>query len=103
MTKQRLSFAPMRILRVLILLTCTSAFAAVDPTLFQDLHWRLLGPFRAGRVLAVTRVPGEAEHFYFGSVNGGAWETKDAGRTSLPIFDRQPVRSIGANAVAASD
>ena len=71
----------MRILRVLVLLTCTSAFAAVDPTLFQDLRWRLIGPFRGGRVLAVTGVPGEPEHFYFGSVNGGVWETKDAGRT----------------------
>jgi photosystem II stability/assembly factor-like uncharacterized protein len=93
----------MRILRVLVLLTCTSGFAAVDPTLFQDLHWRLLGPFRAGRVLAVTGVPGEAEHFYFGSVNGGVWETKDAGRTWMPIFDGQPVGSIGAIAVAPSN
>ena len=93
----------MRILRVLVLLTCTSAFAAVDPTLFQDLHWRLLGPFRAGRVLAVTGVPGEAEHFYFGSVNGGVWETKDAGRIWLLIFDDQPIGSIGAIAVAPSN
>src|SRR3954452_18653151 len=93
----------MRILRVLVLLTCTSGFDAVDPSLFQDLHWRLLGPFRAGRVLAVTGVPGEAEHFYFGSVNGGVWETKDAGRTWRPIFDGQPIGSIGAIAVAPSD
>ena len=90
-------------MRVLVLLTCTSAFAAVDPTLFNDLHWRLLGPFRAGRVLAVTGVPGEAEHFYFGSVNGGVWETKDAGRTWTPIFDDQPIGSIGAIAVAPSN
>src|SRR3954452_2140711 len=93
----------MRILRVLVLLTCTSALAAVDPTLFKDLHWRLLGPFRAGRVLAVTGVPGEGEHFYFGSVNGGVWETKDAGRTWTPIFDDQPIGSIGAIAVAPSN
>src|SRR3954452_19784455 len=93
----------MRILRVLVLLTCTSAFAAIDPTVANALHWRLLGPFRAGRVLAVTGVPGEAEHFYFGSVNGGVWETKDAGRTWLPIFDDQPIGSIGAIAVAPSN
>ena len=53
----------------------------VDPALFQDLRWRLIGPFRGGRVLAVAGVPGEREHFYFGSVNGGVWETTDAGRT----------------------
>ncbi|PYQ49862.1 MAG: hypothetical protein DMF59_12385 [Acidobacteria bacterium] len=77
--------------------------ATVDPTFFQDLHWRLIGPFRAGRVLAVSGVPGEPEHFYFGSVNGGVWETRDAGRTWQPIFDSQPIGSIGALAVASSN
>src|SRR5437773_5254953 len=75
----------------------------VDPALFQDLHWRLLGPFRGGRVLAVAGVPGEREHFYFGSVNGGVWETNDAGRTWAPIFDAQPIGSIGALALAPSN
>ncbi len=49
--------------------------AAVDPRLFQELQWRLIGPFRGGRVLAVAGVPGEPQHFYFGAVNGGVWET----------------------------
>src|SRR5436309_2907730 len=80
-----------------------SASAAVDPALFQDLSWRLIGPFRAGRVLAVSGVPGEPEHFYFGSVNGGVWETRDAGRTWQPIFDSQPIGSIGALAIAPSN
>ena len=86
-----------------LLLLATSATAAVDPTLFQDLHWRLIGPFRGGRVVAVTGIPGESEHFYFGSVNGGVWETRDAGRTWQPIFDSQPIGSIGAIAVAPSN
>ena len=85
------------------LLFCVNAFGAVDPTLFQELHWRLIGPFRAGRVLAVSGVPGEPEHFYFGSVNGGVWETDDAGRTWQPIFDSEPIGSIGAIAVAPSN
>jgi len=76
---------------------------AADPSHFSDLHWRLLGPFRGGRVLAVTGVPGQPEHFYFGSVNGGVWETNDAGRTWQPIFDAVPVGSIGAIAVAPSN
>ncbi len=87
----------------LLLLVATAATAQVDPAHFSDLHWRLVGPFRGGRVLAVTGVPDEPEHFYFGSVNGGVWETRDAGRTWNPIFDSQPAGSIGAIAVAPSD
>jgi len=86
----------------LLILASVEAHAAVDPTLFGDLHWRLLGPFRGGRVLAVSGVPKEPLHFYFGSVNGGVWETLDAGRTWQPIFDSQPIGSIGALAVAPS-
>ena len=78
-----------------------SAFAATSD--FGDLHWRLLGPFRGGRVLAVAGVVGQPQHFYFGAVNGGVWETLDAGRTWQPIFDDEPVGSIGAVAVAPSD
>src|SRR5215813_14047186 len=84
-----------------LLAACT--VQAADPALFQDLHWRLVGPFRGGRVLAVAGVPDEPQHFYFGSVNGGVWETLDAGRTWQPIFDGQPVGSIGAIALAPSD
>src|SRR5947208_3613225 len=86
-----------------ILFCASTVSAAVDPTLFQELHWRLIGPFRAGRVLAVSGVPGEPEHFYFGGVNGGVWETDDAGRTWQPIFDSEPIGSIGAIAVAPSN
>src|SRR5437870_7331167 len=81
----------------------TPAAPPMDPALFQDLRWRLIGPFRGGRVLAVAGVPGEREHFYFGSVNGGVWETTDAGRTWRPIFDGQPMGSIGALALAPSN
>ena len=79
----------------------TAALAATSE--FGDLHWRLIGPFRGGRVLAVAGVSGQPQHFYFGAVNGGVWETLDAGRTWQPIFDEQPVGSIGAIAVAPSD
>src|SRR5262245_65873841 len=97
-----------RLSAALLVLLGSAASAEVpatgfDPALFQDLRWRLIGPFRGGRVLAVSGVPGEPEHFYFGSVNGGVWETLDAGRTWQPIFDSQPIGSIGALAVAPLD
>src|SRR5437867_8924861 len=86
-----------------LLLATSPAKAQFSPELFQDLHWRLIGPFRGGRVLAVAGVPGEREHFYFGSVNGGVWETIDAGRTWNPIFDSQQIGAIGALALAPSN
>ncbi len=76
---------------------------AVDPSLYQGLQWRLIGPFRGGRVLAVTGIAGDSRHFYFGAVDGGVWATEDAGRTWRPIFDNEPAGSIGALAVAPSD
>ena len=74
-----------------------------DPSLFSGLRWRLVGPFRGGRALTATGVPGEPDRFYFGAVGGGVWRTDNAGRTWEPIFDSQPVASIGAIAVAPSD
>jgi photosystem II stability/assembly factor-like uncharacterized protein len=74
-----------------------------DPALpFTELRWRMLGPFRGGRTDAVTGVPGRPNEFYFGAVNGGVWKSVDAGRVWTPIFDEQPVASIGAIAVAPS-
>ena len=73
-----------------------------DPSLYAGLHWRSIGPFRGGRVDAVSGVPGRPNEFYFGSVNGGVWKTVDAGRMWMPVFDSQPVASIGALAVAPS-
>ncbi|MFZ0480620.1 MAG: hypothetical protein WAL71_15885 [Terriglobales bacterium] len=75
----------------------------VPAELVNGLKWRLIGPFRGGRAVAVAGVPGDSTTFYFGSVNGGIWKTTDAGVVWKPIFDGQPVASIGALAVAPSD
>ena len=78
--------------------------AAGDPgtTLRSVLHWRSIGPFRGGRTVAATGVPGRPHEFYIGAVNGGIFKSTDAGRTWAPVFDDQPTASIGAIAVAPS-
>jgi photosystem II stability/assembly factor-like uncharacterized protein len=88
---------------LLLLFAISMAAQAVPPELFNGLKWRLIGPFRGGRAVAVAGVPGDSTTFYFGAVDGGIWKTSDAGVVWNPIFDGQNVASIGAIAVAASD
>ncbi|HTQ85160.1 MAG TPA: hypothetical protein VMI93_03015 [Candidatus Solibacter sp.] len=75
----------------------------VDPALYKGMKWRNIGPFRGGRVLAVTGVAGDPETFYFGGTGSGVWKTTNGGADWTPLFDKQAVSAIGAIAVAPSD
>lgn len=77
--------------------------AAKSP--FEGMKYRLVGPFRGGRVLAVAGVPGEPDTYYFGAVAGGMWKTTDGGINWRPLWDKFPEASpsIGAIAIAPSD
>jgi photosystem II stability/assembly factor-like uncharacterized protein len=72
-------------------------------TMFQEMRWRNIGPFRAGRTRALAGVPSQPNVFYIGGVDSGVWKSDDYGETWNPIFDDQPTGSIGAIAVADSD
>ncbi|MBO0912538.1 MAG: hypothetical protein J2P13_12165, partial [Acidobacteria bacterium] len=86
-----------------LLAVSSVAGSAQSPQLFNGLTWRLIGPFRGGRVVAVAGVPGDTTTFYFGAVDGGIWKTTDAGAVWTPVFDGQHIASIGALAVAPSE
>jgi photosystem II stability/assembly factor-like uncharacterized protein len=67
------------------------------------MHWRSIGPPRAGRARALAGVPSQPNVFYIGFDNGGVWRSTDYGSTWVPLFDNQPTGSIGAIAVAPSN
>jgi photosystem II stability/assembly factor-like uncharacterized protein len=74
-----------------------------DSKLFAALHWRNVGPFRGGRVLAVTGIAGDPNTYYFGAVAGGVFKSTDGGATWKSLFDHESTSSIGAIAVSDSD
>ena len=88
---------------IFIFLSVAVVAQTIPVELYNGLRWRLIGPFRGGRTVAVAGFPGSGTTFYFGSVGGGLWQTSDAGVVWKPIFDGQPVASIGAVAVAPSN
>ena len=96
--------------RAIVLLLLAAASIGVPAraqTLGKDslagMKWRLLGPFRGGRVEAVAGVPGNSQVFYMGAVAGGVWKTTNAGDKWTPVSDKAHLENIGAIAVAPSD
>ncbi len=72
-------------------------------SMYQEMQWRMIGPFRGGRTRAVAGVPSQPNLFYIGAVNGGVWKSDDYGRTWTSIFDQESTQSVGAIAVFPSN
>src|SRR6478609_3445384 len=94
--------------RSFLLLLCSllalQSFAqSVEPSLYNSMKWRMIGPHRGGRTVGAVGVPQQPNVFYIGVNNGGVWKTTDYGRTWFPIFDDQSTGSIGDIAVAPSN
>src|SRR5215468_1052873 len=95
----------------LVTLTLTFTVAAssgtatpIKPELLSGLVWRNVGPFRAGRISAVSGVIGEPGTFYIGLPAGGVWKTTNAGATWWPIMDHvKDAEVVGALEVAPSN
>src|SRR2546421_7244290 len=97
--------APSRLVLCAVPLAATPLPAqSLDPHLLSALVWRNVGPFRGGRISAVSGAIGQPGVFYAGTPAGGVWKTTSAGETWFPVFDSiQAVSSIGAIEVAPSD
>lgn len=81
-----------------------AALAQVDPKGFDGLQWREIGPFRGGRSVAVSGVPGRPEEFYMGTTGGGLWKSANAGADWKCVSDGFfKTGSVGAIGVSASD
>ncbi len=95
-----------RSLGVAVLVVAFSSISlaqSVRPELYSGLKWRSVGPFRGGRVAAVSGAIGQSGTFYMGMPAGGVWKTTSAGTTWYPIFDdNKEVSSVGAIEVAPS-
>src|SRR5919202_4523987 len=86
------------------LLASASAFADVDPSLFNSLQWRNIGPNSGGRSLAVAGSVARPDEYYFGATGGGLWKTTDGGTTWAPVTDQQiSSSSVGAVAVCPAN
>src|SRR5918993_511940 len=75
-----------------------------DPSLYQDLKWRNVGPHRGGRVTAIAGVRQQPCTFYMGATGGGVWKTDNCGHVWTPISDGQiATGSIGSIEVSESN
>ena len=84
--------------------TNSTSKSTVSDSLFNGLKWRNIGPFRAGRSLAVSGHSDQPLTYYFGATGGGVWKTIDGGNEWFPVSDSIfKSSSVGAITVAPSD
>ena len=58
-----------------------------DPT-FKGMKYRPIGPFRGGRSLTASGIPGDPTTYYFGATGGGVWKSTDGAMTWTSVFDK---------------
>ena len=84
----------LRLAAILLFLSTAASAQSLSPDLWRGLTWRTIGP-EGNRFSTAVGVPGDHLTYYVGSASGGIWKTTDGGTNWTPIFDAQPVQSIG--------
>ena len=83
-----------------LFLTVSFLSAQIKPDIFAGLKARSIGPANmSGRIGAIDAVAEDPNIIYVGGAAGGVWKSTDGGTTWTPVFDDQPVASIGAIAI----
>lgn len=101
--------AALAVLLLIHLALCQAAAFAAPPAALQDppdleaLQYRLIGPAWGGRVSRAAGVPGNPNVYFAATASGGVWKSENGGRDWSPVFDDQPISSIGSIAIAPSD
>ncbi|HET7564129.1 MAG TPA: hypothetical protein VFJ96_03995, partial [Gemmatimonadaceae bacterium] len=85
-------------------LTARAQSTQLDSATLAGFRWRNVGPANmSGRVDAIVGIPSPSKTLYVAAAGGGIWKSTNAGTTFRPIFNRQPVISMGTLAIAPSD
>jgi len=92
-----------RIAALVVFVAAAATAATVPDSLWSGMKWRLIGPFRGGRSVAVTGIPGDPKTYFFGGVAGGVWRSTDGGGNWTPVSDGQAFSAVGSIAIADSD
>ncbi|HEX9162692.1 MAG TPA: hypothetical protein VF980_13385 [Thermoanaerobaculia bacterium] len=96
----------MKMIRAIVTVTfliASAAYAQFDPDLLAGMRARAIGPAAAsGRIASIDVVPSNTDIVYVGTAAGGVWKSTNGGLSFTPVFDDQPVASIGAVAVDPS-
>jgi photosystem II stability/assembly factor-like uncharacterized protein len=100
--RPRFASAKWVLVALLLAAPCFLRAQQVSPDVYSQLKYRYIGP-EGNRVISVVGIPGKPNVWYVGAASGGIFKSTDGGIHWDPIFDSEPVASIGSLAVAASD
>jgi len=95
---------PYTMIALVFALLSANVWAALDASLMEGLKARSIGPAAiSGRIAAIDVVASDPNHIVVGAATGGVWISDNGGLTWEPVFDEQPVASIGAIAINQSN